>query len=62
MGKDDAWIALGALLLGGLLIKSLFDPNTKIYRCPTCNLVIQKDVPICPRCSTSLSWNPGGQV
>ncbi|WP_179365322.1 hypothetical protein [Nitrosarchaeum sp. AC2] len=56
MGKDDVWIALGAVLLGALLLKAIFDPNTKIYRCPHCNLVIQKNTAICPRCRTQLSW------
>lgn len=62
MGKDDAWIALGALILGALLLKAIFDPNTQIYRCPTCNLVIQKNTLFCPRCSTQLSWTQGEKV
>lgn len=56
MGKDDFWVGLGALILGGLLLKAIFDPNTKIYRCPTCNLVIQHNTPVCPRCRTPLVW------
>jgi rRNA maturation endonuclease Nob1 len=56
MGKHDGWTALGMLILGYLLLKALFDPETKIYRCPTCNLVIDKNRYTCPRCGTHLSW------
>ena len=48
MGKTDAWIALGAIILGALFLKAIFDPNTKIYRCPNCNLTISKNTPMCP--------------
>lgn len=56
MGKDDGWVALGAILLGALLLKAIVDPKTTIYRCPNCNLVIQKNSLICPRCKTQLQW------
>jgi len=50
-------IISGAVILGGLLIKSLFDKKTNIHRCPTCNLVIMKGNPRCPRCGTILDWS-----
>lgn len=56
MGKNDGWIALGAILLGALFLKAIFDPNTKVYRCPSCNLTISKNTKVCPRCQTQLSW------
>ena len=49
-------IVSGAVILGGLIIKSLFDKKTNIHRCPTCNLVIMKGRPRCPRCGTGLDW------
>lgn len=49
-------IVSGAAILGGLLLKALFDKNTYIHRCPTCNLVIRKGVHSCPRCGTFLNW------
>jgi len=51
-----SWAAVGAIILGAILLKAILDPNTKIYRCPTCNLVIIKNTPQCPRCKTSLGW------
>lgn len=50
-------IISGAVILGGLIIKSLFDKKTNIHRCPTCNLVIMKGNPRCPRCGTRLDWS-----
>jgi len=51
-----SWTALGALILGLLLLKAIFDPNTNIYKCPVCGLVIQRNTPACPRCRTQLAW------
>jgi rubrerythrin len=51
-----SWAALGALLLGLLLLKAIFDPNTNIYKCPNCGLTIAKNTPVCPRCRTGLAW------
>ncbi|MCK4364845.1 MAG: hypothetical protein KAW45_02215 [Thermoplasmatales archaeon] len=50
-------IISGAAILGGLLLKALFDRSTNIYRCPTCNLVVRKGVYRCPRCRTFLDWS-----
>lgn len=52
-----SWAALGAIILGVLLLKAIFDPNTKVYKCPTCSLVIAKGTLVCPRCRTQLRWN-----
>ena len=52
-----SWAAVGAIILGVLLLKAIFDPNTKVYRCPRCALVIQKGTLACPRCRTQLRWN-----
>ena len=49
-------IISGAAVLGGLLLKAIFDRNTYIHRCPTCNLVVKKGSPQCPRCKTFLDW------
>ena len=61
--EDDFWdflgklaIASGAAILGGALLKALFDRNTNIYRCPHCNLVVRKETFQCPRCGTFLDW------
>lgn len=52
-----AWVAaLGAVILGVVLLKAIFDSDTKIYRCPYCNLVIAKNTTICPRCRQRISW------
>ena len=63
MSEDDIWedlkdlaIVSGAAILGGLLLKALFDRNTYIHRCPTCNLVVKKGVQRCPRCGTFFDW------
>jgi len=56
MGNSDGWIALGAIILGALFLKAIFDPNTKIYRCPNCNLTISKNTAVCHRCNTALNW------
>jgi rubrerythrin len=49
-------IISGAAILGGLLLKAIFDRDTNIHRCPKCNLVIMKGTPRCPRCGTLLDW------
>jgi len=46
----------GAVILGALLTKSIFDRNTQIHRCPICNLVIRQNTNPCPRCHTKLDW------
>jgi len=51
-----SWVAFGALLLGLLLLKALFDPDTTVYRCPYCNLVIAKHTTPCPRCGNQVGW------
>jgi len=51
-----AAIVLGAAILGGLLLKALFDKNTNIYRCPKCNLVVMKNARRCRRCGQGLDW------
>ena len=51
-----SWAAVGAIILGALLLKAILDPDTKIYRCPNCNLVLVKNKPRCPRCGTSIGW------
>ena len=51
-----SWAALGALILGILLLRAIFDPNTNIYKCPTCGLVIARYTRICPRCRTQIVW------
>jgi len=63
MSDDDIWedlkdfaIISGAAILGGLLLKALFDRDTYIHRCPTCNLVVKKGAQRCPRCGTFLDW------
>ena len=49
-------IISGAAILGGLLLKAIFDRNTYIHRCPTCDLVVKKGALHCPRCGTYLDW------
>ena len=49
-------IISGAAILGGLLLKAIFDRNTYIHRCPTCGLVVKKEASHCLRCGTYLDW------
>jgi lipopolysaccharide biosynthesis regulator YciM len=49
-------IAIGAVILGALLAKAIFDRNAHGYRCPRCNLTIRKYTNPCPRCHTELNW------
>ena len=52
-----SWVAaLGAVILGVVLLKAIFDSDTKIYRCPYCNLVIRRNMTPCPRCRRPISW------
>ena len=51
-----SWVAIGAVILGGILLKAIVDSNTKIYRCPYCNLVLQKNKSVCPRCKNDVGW------
>jgi len=51
-----AWVVVGALILGGLLLKAIVDSDTKIYRCPYCNLVIKNNTTNCPRCRKPIGW------
>ena len=57
-GRQDnnAAIVLGAVILGLLLLKSIFNRNAQGYRCPICDLVIAKNTGFCPRCHTQLDW------
>ena len=50
------WILIGAAILGGLFLKAIFNPKTKIYRCPKCALVIKQNSQRCGRCRTRLTW------
>ena len=51
-----AWVAVaGAIVLGAAILKAIVDSDAKIYRCPYCNLVIQKNTRQCPRCRNLLS-------
>ena len=52
-----SWAAVGAIILGALLLKAILDPNTRIYRCPNCSLVIMRGTRQCPRCRTFLDWS-----
>lgn len=51
-----AWIAAAAIVLGAVILKSAYDANSKIYRCPYCNLVITKGKTPCPRCKRGMDW------
>lgn len=52
-----AWVAAAAaLILGAVILKSAYDSNSKIYRCPYCNLVIKKGTISCPRCKREMGW------
>lgn len=58
--KDDFWESLfkvGALIGGAWLfseiIKSLSNP---VYRCPSCNNVINEGEHYCPHCNAYLEW------
>ena len=51
------WIAAaGAVILGIALLKAIVDSDTKIYRCPYCNLVVKRNMRVCPRCRNQISW------
>ena len=54
--RNNGAIIIGALILGLLLLKSIADRQTQVYRCPICSLVIRKNTEACPRCYTVLSW------
>jgi len=54
--RNNGAIVLGAFILGLLLLKSIVNHNTQGYRCPVCNLFVQKNTQICPRCRTTLDW------
>jgi rubrerythrin len=47
----------GMYALTYTLLKSLFNKNTLIYRCPTCDLVIKNTWDECPRCEEIFDWN-----
>jgi len=51
-----SWAGVAAIILGLVILKSIFDPDTKIYRCPYCNLVLQKGKTKCPRCRNQVGW------
>ncbi len=51
-----SWQAAAVFILGILLLKAIFDPDTEIYRCPYCSLVVKKDTSKCPRCHNQISW------
>ena len=53
-----AWVvAAGAVVLGLALLKAIVDSDSKIYRCPYCNLVVQRNTKRCPRCGNYISWS-----
>jgi len=52
-----SWAIIGAIILGAVILKSIIDSNSKIYRCPYCNLVIQKGKTPCPRCRNQVGWS-----
>jgi hypothetical protein len=54
--RNNGAIVFGAVVLGLLLLKSIFDRNAQGYRCPVCSLFLQKDTQYCPRCHTELNW------
>jgi len=51
-----SWTGLAALVLGLLLLKAIFDPETEIYKCPNCNLTITQNTKKCRRCGQGISW------
>lgn len=53
----DFLAVLGGLILLGIVLKAIFDPNENAYRCPTCNLVLKKNQTPCPRCHTVIDWS-----
>jgi len=54
--RNNGAIIVGAFILGLVLLKSIVNHNTHGYRCPVCNLVIQKNTRMCSRCHTALDW------
>lgn len=51
-----SWAAVGAIILGAVILKSIVDSNSKINRCPYCNLVIRLNQTPCPRCKNQVGW------
>ena len=51
-----SWAAIGAIILGAAILKAIVDSNSKINRCPYCNLVIRENQTPCPRCKNSVGW------
>ena len=60
MARGNDWgklaIVFGALVLGVVLLKAIFDKDEKVYRCPVCNLTLKKGETPCPRCKTHIKW------
>ena len=54
--KCMAWVALAGIILGAVILKSLYDSDTMIHRCPYCGLVILKNKNPCPRCKSRIDW------
>jgi len=52
-----SWAGIAAIILGALLLKAIFDPNTNINRCPYCNLVLRNNQTPCPRCKKQVDWD-----
>ena len=59
IGKDlgEFAILLGMIILAGVLLKAILDPQARGYRCPNCSLVISKNWISCPRCNVALDWS-----
>jgi rubrerythrin len=55
-GSRKGATVVGAMTLGTTLLKSLFDKEAKVHRCPVCSLVVPKGADRCPRCKTPLRW------
>jgi len=53
---NRAAIVIGALVLGALLVKAVFDRQARGFRCAECDLVVRRGVDRCPRCHTELDW------
>ena len=55
--RTMAWVAIAAIILGAVILKSIINSDTKIHRCPYCNLVLRKNQTPCPRCRNQVGWD-----